>query len=51
MWITWVGWGASLVLVPKGIINIIGYCGAINRRLIGSILGVVLDKCRDVIDV
>ena len=43
--------GAWWFLVPKARINIIGECVRINRRVMGRISGVVLEKCRDVIDV
>ena len=39
------------VLVPKSRIKIFGDCVSINRRLIGRISGMVLEKCLDVIDV
>ena len=51
MWKTWVDGDVRWVLLPKSIINIICDCDRRNRRLIRRILGMVLDKCRDVIDV
>ena len=39
------------VLVPQVRVYTISYCASIKQRLMGRISGVVLEKCRDVIDV
>ena len=51
MWKTWVDGDVRWVLLPKSIIKIICDYDRRNRRLIGIIPGMVLYKCRDVIDV
>ena len=51
MWKTWVDGDVRWVLLPKSIINIICDCYRRNRRLIRRISRMVMDKCRDMIDV
>ena len=51
MWKTWVDGDLRWVILPKSIIKIICDCDRRNRRLIRIISGMVMDKCRDVIDV